>query len=129
MAGAAAVTLARGGPAVTVPKPLETGSYLLIGAVIGSTITRETLTQLRGVALPAVLSALAVIAFGIGLAIVLRWIGIAPDGVVLATSPGALSVMAAAAAPMGVGPQVAVFHTLRIVLVIVSLPLLIRLAD
>lgn len=37
--------------------------------------------------------------------------------------------MAAVAAQVGVAPQVAVFHTVRIVLVILSLPVLLRLAE
>lgn len=87
------------------------------------------MAEFRQIAVGAVLSAIVFIVFGLLLAVGLREAGLAPDGVILATSPGALSVMAAAGTEIGVGAQVAVFHTVRVILVILSLPLLIRLGE
>lgn len=128
MVGAAAVTLARGGEAPSLPQPLVAAAYVVLGVAIGVTVTRDVVRELPAIGVGAVLSAAVFIAFGLLVALALRATGLATDGVVLATSPGALSVMAAAGAEQGVGAPVAVFHTVRVVLVILSLPLLIRLS-
>ena len=65
---------------------------------------------------------------GLVIAVVLRSTGLAPEGVILATSPGALSAMAGVASEQGNGVPVAIFHTVRVVLVLISLPLLLRLS-
>lgn len=129
MLGAAAVTLYRGEGELTLPQPVVTVAFIVLGCAIGVSVTREVVAQLGQIAAGAVLSAVLFIVFGLVVAVALRWMGLGPDGVVLATSPGALSVMAAAGAEQGVGAQVAVFHTVRVVLVILSLPLLIRIAE
>lgn len=129
MIGAAAVTLYQGEGELVLPQPLVTAAFIVLGTAIGVTVTRDVLGQFRQIAVGALVSAIVFIAFGLVLAMALRLAGIAPHGAVLATSPGALSVMAAAGAELGVGAQVAVFHTVRVVLVMLSLPLLIRLAD
>jgi membrane AbrB-like protein len=128
MLGAAAVSVIAGGAQVTVPRPVVTAAYVIIGSVIGSGITRDALRDVGAFAVPAVLSALLIIAAGLVIALVLRWLGMAPTGVILATSPGALSATTAVAAEQGVGVPVAVFHTVRVVLVLTSLPLLLRLS-
>ena len=127
MVGAAAYSLISGGAEVTLPGPAVSAAYVVIGAVIGSSITRPVVREMRHVALPAVLSAAALIVVGLVIAVALHWAGIAPDGVILATSPGALSAMAAVASEQGNGVPVAIFHTVRVVLVLLSLPLLLRL--
>lgn len=129
MLGASAVTVLRDEGAIALPRPVVMAAYIVLGAAIGTTVTRELLAQFQQVALGALLSAVVMVLVGVALALGLQRVGLAPDGVVLATSPGALSVMAAAGAEIGVGAPVAVFHTVRVVLVILSLPLLIRLAE
>lgn len=125
MLGAAAVTLLRGGPEVDIPAPLLTASYLLLGAGIGATVTRGVVVSLRAALLPAVLSAVLIILAGVAIAALLGVLGIAPPGAVLATSPGALSAISAAAAERGTGAaEVALFHTVRVVLVLLTLPAL-----
>jgi uncharacterized membrane protein AbrB (regulator of aidB expression) len=65
-----------------------------------------------------------IILAGIAIAFLLRGLGLAPPGDVLATSPGALTVVSSVALDQGVGAvEVSVFHLVRVVLVIVSLPL------
>jgi membrane AbrB-like protein len=127
MIGSAAVSLYRQGPAQPLPRPLVATAFLLLGCAIGATVTRDVMAEFRQIAVGAVLSAIVFIVFGLLLAVGLREAGLAPDGVILATSPGAL--MAAAGTEIGVGAQVAVFHTVRVILVILSLPLLIRLGE
>lgn len=128
MVGAAAVSLALGGAQIVVPRPLVWSGYVVIGAVIGSSVTRDFVSDLRAIAVPALVAGVAIIVAGLAIAVALRWTGIAPSGIVLATSPGAISAVTAIAAEDGTGPQVAVFHTVRIVLVLLSLPVLQRLS-
>ena len=128
MIGAAGFSLVDGGSGVDLPRPLVSAASVVIGTAIGAGITRGSVHELRQFAVPATLSAIMIIAFGLLIALVLRWTGIAPDGVVLATSPGALSATTAVATEQGTGVSVAVFHTVRIVLVLASLPLLVRLS-
>lgn len=128
MLGAAAVTVVRQIEAPSLPGPVITIVYIVLGSSIGMTVTRDVLGELQTVAAGAVLSAAVFIVFGIVVAYGLKAVGLAPGGVVLATSPGALSVMSAAGAELGVGAQVAVFHTVRVVMVMLSLPLLLRIA-
>lgn len=128
MVGSAAVTLVRGGGEVAIPGPLLTAAYVLLGAGIDATVTRGVLVALRASLLPAVLSAVLIIVAGVAIAALLGALGIAPPGAVLATSPGALSAISAAAAERGTGAaEVALFHTVRVVLVLLTLPALLSL--
>jgi uncharacterized protein len=129
MIGAAAVTLWRGG-GVRIPPYLESGSFIVIGAAIGVLVTRSSLSEMRSVLVPAVLSAVLIILAGVAIAYLLRVMGMAPPDDVLATSPGALSAVSALAVERGVGPvEVSLFHLVRVVLVILSLPALSLLLD
>lgn len=128
MVGAAAVTLTTG-TTVDLPSPLRTAAFIVIGAAIGVRMTRDVVAALGPVVVPAVLSGALIIVAGLAIAWLLRTVGIAPPGALLATSPGAFSVMTAMAVEQDTGAvEVALFHLVRIVMVIVSLPLLVRLA-
>ena len=127
MVGASAVTLLMG-TTIDVPKSLRDGAFIIIGAAVGVTLTRQAMVQLAPVIVPAMLSALLLIVAGLGIVYLLRALGMSVPGDVLATSPGALSVMTALAVEQGTGAvEVAMFHLVRVVLVIVSLPLLVPL--
>lgn len=99
-----------------------------IGGLVGTRVTPDTLTALRGSILPAVAASLLLIAAGLAITALLRWRGRAPAGDVLATSPGALEVLTVLAIDRGQGPlEVALFHLVRVLLVVLSVPLLVRL--
>lgn len=126
MVGAAAVSLGVG--EVPVPLVLRVAVFTGIGLMVGMLVNRTTLRALRSAALPAIGAACVLIVGGIGLAYLLRAIGQAPPGDMLATSPGTLSVLVATAVDHDVGaPSVALFHLTRLVVVILTLPLLLRL--
>lgn len=128
MVGAAVAQLIRGGEAAAVPGPARSVAFLVLGTTIGTTVTRETVVALRGALLPAVLAAVLIITAGVAVALVLRALGVAPAGDVLATSPGALSAVTAVAAERGAGSaEVALFHTVRVVLVLLTLPVVLAL--
>jgi membrane AbrB-like protein len=124
MVGAAAFSVARD-LHVTTPKWMQSVAFIIIGCAIGTLVTRDFLADFRSIAVPALLAGLLIIVAGIGIALLLRWMGIAPPSDALATSPGALSFMSAAALEQGRGAvEVTTFHVVRVILVMLSLPLL-----
>jgi uncharacterized protein len=126
--GAALVTLAYG-RRIEVPKPLRTAIMIGIGALIGMGVTRETLSALRQAVVPAIGTAVLLILAGLLIALVLRWWGRSPDGDFLATSPGALEVLIGLAGDEGYDAvQVAMFHLVRIVLVVLLLPAILTIS-
>ncbi len=128
MLGAAAYTLATGGGPYEPSPVLQDAAFVVLGAVIGAGVTRSVVGDLRRFVVPALLAAALIIAAGIGIALLLRAWGMAPPGDVLATSPGALASVVAVAVERDEGAtEVALFHTIRIVLVLASLPLLVTL--
>lgn len=129
MVGAAAVTLWRG-TTVSIPQSAQSASFMVIGAAIGTLINRDSVGALRSVLVPAVLSGALIIVAGVAIAYLLRGLGMAPPDDILATSPGALSAVSALAVDRSLGPvEVATFHLVRVVLVILSLPALGLLLD
>ncbi len=127
MVGAAAVNLAFSAD-LKLPRVVDDGALIVIGASIGLLITTETLRSLQKFFLPAVLAGVLIILAGIGITLLLRAIGMAPPGDVLATSPGALANLSAVAAREHAGAvEVAMFHTIRLVMVILSIPLVSKL--
>lgn len=115
---------------VTMPAPLFALGLALIGGQIGSHMTRETLGTVRSSLVPAVLSMFALIALGVLVAVGLRLLGKMDFlDAIFATSPGALSAVTGMSARVGANAAlVASFHVLRIILVTLSLPLLLRIA-
>jgi membrane AbrB-like protein len=124
MVGAAIYTVLRGEGAVPVPPLLQDAALVLLGAVIGAGVTRSMLGDLRALLVPAVVAGAAIILAGVTIALALRWFGVAPGDDVLATSPGALSAVMGVAIDRGVAPaEVALFHLVRLLMVIMTLPL------
>jgi hypothetical protein len=128
MVGAAAFTLWRDSGPVDLPGPLQDAALVVLGAVVGAGITRSVLGDLRSLLLPALVAALLIITAGVAIALLLRVLGAGPADDVLATSPGALSAVLAVAVDRGVAPaQVALFHVVRLLLVMGTLPLVVLL--
>ena len=128
MLGAAAFTVVRGQDAVPVPPLAQDAALVVLGAVIGAGVTRSVLSDLRALLLPALVAGAAIILAGIAIALALRWFGVAPGDDVLATSPGALSAVVAVAVDRGVAPaEVALFHLVRLLMVLATLPLVVLL--
>jgi membrane AbrB-like protein len=127
MLGAAAYTLTRDA-GVVLPSVVQDGALVVLGAVVGATVTRSMLGDLKALLVPALIAAVLIVTAGIAVALLLRWFGAAPPDDVLATSPGALSAVLAIAVDRGVAPaQVALFHTVRLLVVMGTLPLVVLL--
>lgn len=127
--GAAVVAVAVLPRRLAPPALLGTGTQAAFGWVVGTLVTGEVLRGLGRDLPAAIASAVLLILAGIGIAALLRRTGRGVAGDVLATSPGALEVLALAAAERGTPPlEVALFHLVRLLAVFVSLPLLLALA-
>ena len=127
MIGASAVTMLTG-VTIAIPGPVRDGAFIVLGASVGVTLTRQALVQLAPVIVPALLSGALLILAGLAIVYLLRITGMSVPGDILATSPGALSVMSALAIEEEAGAaHVALFHLVRVVMVILTLPLLLPL--
>lgn len=114
--------------AISIPRPLRMAVMIGVGAQIGMRVTSDTLVALGEAVGPALLAAVLLVLVGFALSAGLRRIGRAPEGDVLATSPGALEVLVGLAAEHDRGPvEVAMFHIVRIFVVVLSVPLLLHL--
>ncbi len=123
----AAIATAGANLEATLPAPLEGAAFIGVGAAIGVLVTRDTLGAARSALLPGVIAAVLIIAAGLAIAFLLRRLGMAPPSEFLATSPGGISAISAIAAEQKTGAvEVAVFHLIRVVLVLVSIPALIH---
>ena len=95
--------------------------YVLIGWLLGATVSRETLSQLKSAAVPIVVTVGAFLVFGL-VAAVLLWKFANLDSItaLLATAPGGIAHMGAMSATAGANvPIVLTIHVLRITSVIV----------
>jgi membrane AbrB-like protein len=126
--GAAAVNLLSSG-AAKVPSRLSFVAFAVLGWSIGQAVTRDSLTELKN-ALPAIAAAVTVLMLvGAVLAFALnRWASVDAPTAYLSTSPGALAQMAALASDSGANALfVVTVHTVRLVVVVVLAPLVVRL--
>lgn len=113
---------------VVVEERIRTMMLVVIGSAIGAQISRDSLRALRSQLLGASIAATMLVLVGVGAGLVLRALGMAPYGDMLATSAGALSAVLAASAEQGYDtPVIAVFHIVRLTLVLASIPLLVVL--
>lgn len=125
--GAGAVVLVRD-RAWEVPGAVRSTVMIAVGTTVGMRVTPETIGVLGGAIGPAALAAVLLVAAGWLIAATLDKVGIHVPGGLMATSPGALEVLTVLAIEDGEGPlEVALFHLVRVVLVMVSVPLLLLL--
>jgi len=95
--------------------------YVLIGWLLGTGVTRETLTQLKSAAVPIAFTVVAFLIFGLVAALVLwKFANFDSITALLATAPGGIAQMGALSATAGANvPIVLTIHVLRITSVIV----------
>lgn len=128
MLGAGGYSVVHGGPQITVPEPLQTASFLVVGAAVGSTITRSALAEIHQLLLPALLSAALLMIAGVAIACIVQALGFPSSVSLLATAPGGFGIVSVLAVERGGGAaDVAVFHTVRAILLVLALPRLLAL--
>lgn len=123
-------TVTQLGPATDLPGPARFLAYAALGWLVGQGVTRATLAQVGRSFVPVVAVVVALLLFGLLLGWVLVRLDVMdPATSYLATSPGALSQMAAVAASVGADATlVTTVHTIRVVVLLLLAPLLGRLA-
>jgi membrane AbrB-like protein len=129
MAGMAALKL--GGMNVPdMPGLIRFAALLVIGWDLGTRFSRQLIASISGSIVPLVLVVTAFVVMGWFLAWMLWKLGVMdPVTAVLATSPGGLVQMGALTTEMEANTALVVgFHLLRIVTVLLSVPLVSRLA-
>lgn len=127
----AAVALNLGGMAVAeTPEWLRFASYAVLGWILGSQITRDTLVTLRAALVPVAVIVVSLLVAGALVAIGLRLAGIDAATAFLAASPGGISQMAAISVEIGANaPLVVTAHLVRVAVVIATAPFIVRLLE
>lgn len=118
------------GPVAELPASARFLSYAALGWLVGEGVTRDTLAQLRRAALPVLVVVAVLLVVGLALGWALARLGVMdPATAYLATSPGALTQMAAVAKVTGADAAlVTTVHTTRIVVLLVLAPVIGRLS-
>lgn len=123
-AGAAIVSIA-GRVDLQMSRRFDIGLQILLGVLVGTRVTPDFAEQVGTFLVPAITTSVVLIAAGIVTAHVLyRFTGEA-DWITLATCPGGLETLLTVALERNDGPvEVGLFHVVRVVAVVASLPLL-----
>lgn len=123
MLAAAALNLSGLGTAES-PEWLRFGSYAVIGWILGTQFTRDTVETLRGAILPIAVVVVSLLAAAALITVALRVMGLDVATAFLAASPGGISQMAAISAEVGAnGALVATAHLVRVIVVVLTAPL------
>lgn len=110
-----------------LPFPVLVFLFVKVGVLLGLLVNRRSVQVLRPMFFPALFVSILMIVMGWVAIVLLRWWNAAPEGDILATAPGALTVLGPAAANLGLdAPTVAFFHLVRIILTLLSIPLLLK---
>ena len=126
--GAGIVSMSGQLETATWPTGTRTVLEIGIGTVIGTGLTRASLSQLQLLWKPAVLITLALVLTGIVVGLwTSRLLGIDPIVALLGAAPGGISGMSLVGAEFGVGAAVAALHAVRLITVLLVLPLVVRL--
>lgn len=110
------------------PSGTRTALEIGIGTVIGTGLTRASLTQLQLLWRPAILITLTLVLTGVVIGLwCSRLLGIDPVVALLGAAPGGISGMSLVGAEFGVGAAVAALHAVRLITVLLVLPMTVRL--
>ena len=110
------------------PSGTRTALEIGIGTVIGTGLTRASLTQLQLLWRPAILITLTLVRTGVVIGLwSSRLLGIDPVVALLGAAPGGISGMSLVGAEFGVGAAVAALHAVRLITVLLVLPMTVRL--
>lgn len=111
-----------------IPNNFKLGAQIVVGGMIGLRFTKETLSELKTMLLPAILILISLTAFCVLLGYFLhKFTGIDLTTALFSTSPGGLTDMALMADSYGAdSPKVVVMHTMRLVTVVTIIPIIIK---
>lgn len=105
-------------------------SFVGIGWVLGQEFTKESLATLRSSLFPILAVVGGLLLAGGVIMLVLRAAGLDPATAFLAASPGGISQMAAISSAVGANaPVVMTAHLVRVVTVVLTAPIVVRILD
>ncbi|PAB60226.1 AbrB family transcriptional regulator [Anaeromicrobium sediminis] len=112
-----------------MPKSFKIGTQIVVGAMIGLNFTMEAVSELKKLAIPALILVAALTIFCICLGIIISKIaGIDLVTAMFSCAPGGLTDMALICEPYGAEvPTVVSLHLMRLITVIAILPSVIKL--
>ncbi len=114
--------------AIHWPSGTRTALQIGIGTVIGSSLTRDSLTQLQQLWRPAILITFTLVLTGLVVGLwSSRLLGIDPLVSLLGAAPGGISGMSLVGEEFGVGAAVGALHAVRLITVLIILPLIVKL--
>lgn len=127
--GAALAHVVAGGD-VSFPIWWSITAQVLVGAAVGSSVAPGIFREFRIILAPGTLAVVSIISTGIAFGLAIAWLGMAdPVTAVFGMVPGGVGEMVAAATVSQADPAlVAGMHVVRLLVVLLSLPLLVRLA-
>ena len=112
----------------TWPTGTRTALEIGIGTVLGAGLTRTSFVQLQMLWKPALLITLSLVLTGIVVGLwSSRLLGLDPVVTLLGAAPGGISGISLVGEEFGVGAAVAAFHALRLIMVLLVFPLVVRL--
>lgn len=116
--------------ATVMPLGLSFFAQVLVGTAVGASVLPGFVKQLGALILPAVIVVLSLVVLAVSAAVLLSYLGlIAPSESVLGMIPGGVGEMVAASSALGADSAlVAGIHLIRLLLLIWTLPLLLRWA-
>jgi uncharacterized protein len=125
----AVVGVTAAGLETSAPEGIRFLALATIGLMLGEQFDRETVTSVRNALGPIALSLLTIAATVAVLAVLLgRWFGLDPATAVLVSVPGGFSSVVALSIATGADVlAVTVVHQLRVLLVIGTVPLVLRI--
>ena len=110
------------------PSGTRTALEIGIGVVIGTSLTRASLEQLKLLWKPALLITITLVMTGLVIGLwTSRLLGIDPVVALLGAAPGGISGMSLVGTEFGVGAAVAALHAVRLITVLLVLPLVVKL--
>ena len=103
-------------------------ALMIVGTSIGSMIDKSLIRSFGRIALPGGIAVVAMLASGIVIATVMTALGLMPPiAALFAFAPGGIAEMSAAATALSAAaPLVAAAHVVRIVVVLVAMPVIMR---
>ena len=98
-----------------------------IGTVIGTSLTRESLSELQLLWKPAILITFTLVITGLVIGLwTSRLMGVDIITTILGAAPGGISGMSLVGSEYGVGAAVATLHAVRLITVLLILPLIVK---
>ncbi len=117
------------GYAGQIPNSFRIAAQIVVGGILGLSITRETVASVRGILLPATVLVIAMISLGLIAGFILhRLTGVDLATALFSSSPGGMTEMILASMGFGADtPTVALLQLLRMISIVSIMPLVLRL--